>query len=339
MLTAVEVATILAGVGLVVVFGDDRSDGCGVDTFAVWCFVKRHGFYRCNLYERDLKDRDITSKYLELPQKEWERERERKMHGMWLYLKENVKCGSKHTDVLCSSEKCSHKLSFTPLQKNLAPDSQLVHPIRELIYRKNYCQTCLCELEIGDPSRKIVEIIFQKASLDHSKSTTRIRSIIKVKNSAQTLDSFEKYRDKVKMTADHRCTKNPRNIVDGNEQLRFYGTTMACRRGKSKQVSELCKNPNCRVCRILQSNFRIDYTTNNGIRLSSNSDDFRENVMKNTERTVIVCRIIAGNMSISNGDESNVCNSTGNEKGYNSSGNVIVWDPSAVLPCFVIVFT
>ncbi|KAF4349877.1 hypothetical protein F8388_008724 [Cannabis sativa] len=260
------------------------------------------------------------------------------MHGMWLYLKENVKCG-KHTDVLCSSEKCSNKHSFTPLNKNLVPDSQLVHPIRELIYRKNYSQTRLYELEIGDPSRKIVEIIFQKASLDHSKSTTRIKSILKVKNSTQTLDSFEKYRDKVKMIADHRCTKNPRNIVDGNEQLRFYGTTMSCRRERSKRVSELCKNPNCRVCRILQSNFHIDYTTNNGIHLSSSSDEFREKVMKNTERAVIVCRIIAGNESISNDDESTVCNSTGNEKGYNRSGNAIVWNPSAVLPCFVIVFT
>lgn len=196
-------------------------------------------------------------------------------------------------------------------------------------------------MEIGDPSRKVVEIIFQKASLDPLRSTSRIKSILKVKNSIQTFERFEKYREKVKMTVDDRCMKNPRKMVDGNEQLRFYGTTMACRKEKSRRVSELCKIPTCRACRILQSNFGIEYTLNNGIRLSSSSEDFSENAipvkkMKNMERAVIVCRTIAGSLSSM---EYNGYDSTGNEKGYNNSGNVTVWNPSAVLPCFVIVFT
>lgn len=180
----------------------------------------------------------------------------------------------------------------------------------------------LSELEIDNPSRKIIEMIFQKASLDSSRSTSRIKSVLKVKNSIQTFEAFVKYREKVKMTADNRCTKNPRNKVDGNEQLQFYGTTIACRREKSKRVSELCKNPTCRVCRILQSNFGIEYTLSNGIRFSSSSEDFSENAipfkkMKNMERAVTVCSTIVGSMSsISN--EYNAYDSIVNDKGDNS---------------------
>ncbi|PON94106.1 Poly(ADP-ribose) polymerase, catalytic domain containing protein [Trema orientale] len=270
------------------------------------------------------------------------------MHALWLYLKDNVKCGGKLSEVLGRPERCRNKHNSTSAESNLVLDYQLAHPIatpiRELIHRQNYSRTRLYELEIGDASRKVVEIIFRKALMGPSRSTRRIKSVIKVQNSMQTLERFENYREKVKTAADSRCMKHARCTVDGNELLRFYGTTMACRREKSKRVvSELCKNPTCRVCRILQSNFRIECTLNNGIQMSSSSEDFSEvaipiTKMKNMERAVIVCRTIAGSMRSSN-EEYNAYDSIRREKGYDNSRNVTVWDPSALLPCFVIVFT
>lgn len=197
-------------------------------------------------------------------------------------------------------------------------------------------------MEIGDPSRKIIEIIFKKASMDPARpASSRIKSVLRVKNSIQTHKRFEKHREKVKTMAYEGYRKHPRSMVDGNELLKFYGTTMACRSQRSKRVSELCKNPTCRVCRTLQSHFGIEHALSVGIQLSSSSEDFSENAipftkMKNMERAVIVCRTIAGSLVNVNNGECNEYDSIGNQN-YNS-GNVIVCSPSAVLPCFVIVF-
>lgn len=66
---------------------------------------------------------------------------------MWLYLKDNAKCGSKLSDVLVRPAKCSNKQNFTSEEKNLVLDCQLVHPIatpiRQLIYQQSYSQTRL----------------------------------------------------------------------------------------------------------------------------------------------------------------------------------------------------
>ena len=200
------------------------------------------------------------------------------------------------------------------------------------------------ELDVGNPSRKIVEIIFQKASMDPSRlASNRIKSVLKVKNSIQTLERFEKYRERVKTAAYDRYMKNPRSMVDGNELLKFYGTTMACRSQRSNRVSALCKNPPCRVCRLLQSHFGMEHALTIGVQMSSSSEDFSENVipimkMKSTERAVMVCRTIAGNLVSVNNGGCDEYDSFGNQKPNYNSGNVIMCNPGAVLPCFVIVF-
>lgn len=69
------------------------------------------------------------------------------MNAMWLYLKENVNCGSKLSDVLGRPEKCSNKHNLTSAEKDPVLDCQLVHPIatpiREMILRQSYSQTRL----------------------------------------------------------------------------------------------------------------------------------------------------------------------------------------------------
>lgn len=157
-------------------------------------------------------------------------------------------------------------------------------------------------------------------------------------NTVDILEKFEKYRETVKRRSfEHKYNNNmhPRSIVDGNELLQFHVTTMTCYSGKKKIISEICKDPSCCVCRLLQSGFR---NSRDGIQLSTSSDAPCERASrfsnrKNVKRAVIVCRIIAGR--VVNKDNINL----GEEYDSVASGLqcLIVKDSSAVLPFFIIV--
>lgn len=173
-----------------------------------------------------------------------------------------------------------------------------------------------------------------------SKPSRKIKRVLKVKNSVEILERFEKYREKVKNRAYEQCKTNPRNSVDGNELLRFYGTVMTCSEW-SAQVSELCKDPFCRLCRIIQSNFDTEHLKKNGIRLSTSSEVLCDHMValtkvKNMKRAVIVCRTVAGRVANLVDGAYEDCDSFTT---YSNIQDLIVKTPSAVLPCFVIVFT
>ena len=223
-------------------------------------------------------------------------------------------------------------------------------PLAQYILLNNYLvlTTTICcrypGIRMGDPSRKIVETIFQRALKDPSKPSRKIKRVLKVKNSVETLESFEKYREKVKKKAydeSEQRERHPRSTVDGNELLRFYGTVMTCGK-RPAQVSELCRDPFCRVCRTIQSNFDTQHLKKNGIRLSANSEELCDTMVawsNKVKRAVIVCRTIAGRVgNVVDGGAYEECDSF--KSGLHSNiGDLIVKTPSAVLPCFVIVFT
>ena len=94
-----------------------------------------------------------------------------------------------------------------------------------------------------------------------------------LKRSSQNV--FE-YREKVMKKAYEQHKRHPRSMVDGNELILFYGTTIACCSRKPKQVSELCKDPSCRACRIIHSRFNMEFTRKNGIRMSTSSEEVSE---------------------------------------------------------------
>ncbi|CAK7324544.1 unnamed protein product [Dovyalis caffra] len=173
------------------------------------------------------------------------------------------------------------------------------------------------ELNIGDPARNILQMIFQNASRNPSKSSHMIKRVLKVKNSEDVLESYEEYREMVKNHSYEQRKRHPRSIVDGNELLRFYGPTMSCCSKESKRVSELCRDPACRICRVIQCNFDTECTKNYGIRLSTISDEFGDNIIafsKKMERAVIVCRIIAGTVTDKvDGIHEEECDSNGRE--------------------------
>ena len=176
--------------------------------------------------------------------------------------------------------------------------------------------------------------------MNPAKPSGKIKSVLRVKNSIETLERFEKYREKVKKVAKERYMRNPRSTVDGNELMRFYCTTMACCNGESRRVPELCNGPNCRVCMLMKSNFDTEYILESGIQLSTSSENtIAVTRATKAKRAVIVCRTIAGSIVNVDDQEYDEYDALGNRNLPSTTTEyLLVQNPSAVLPCFVIVF-
>ncbi|PIA58158.1 hypothetical protein AQUCO_00500233v1 [Aquilegia coerulea] len=243
------------------------------------------------------------------------------MYSIWLYLKERAKCTGKISDVRLGKKKKNHTV----------------------LGRKNTRRRHLLNLHIGDPSRNIIEIIFRTSSTRHSKNNRKIERVFKVKNPINSLGDFEEYRESVKKKAYDRNIEHLRIVVDGNELLLFYNTTMSCCSCKLKKMSELCHNLDCGVCRIIESGFETKEMKRNGIQLSANSDTCSNQVVvtneKDVKKAAVVCRVIAGR--VANTVE------VGSGEGFDSfstrelcsmSEHLYVNNPHAILPCFVILW-
>ncbi|WJX64889.1 hypothetical protein P8452_49616 [Trifolium repens] len=263
------------------------------------------------------------------------------MQALWLSLKDNVKCGNKLTDVIIrmppkfgkGSSYVSEKEDKFNNEEEEEEDNVpfMKTPARLAFSMPNNKQARLYELGIGDPSRKIVEMIFQKAWMNTSKPLRKVRTVLRVRYSQEVLERFENYREKVKK----QYPRHPRSTVDGNELLRFFVTTMRC--FPVKKVHDLCKDPLCRFCQIIQFNFNAEKEE---IQLSN-----RKSVnarVKNVKRVSIVCRIIAGtavNEVDGKYEEEFENDSTKLGEMQFSLEKFVVKNPSSILPCFVIIFS
>lgn len=172
----------------------------------------------------------------------------------------------------------------------------------------------------------------------------KIRKVFRVKNSPEVIEKFEKYRDLMKQKALETGNKQqPRSLVDGNELLCFYVTTMTCHSRQSKLFSGLCECSDCNLCRIICSSFDIKYTAMSGIQLCISSEALRESITavskgNNSKRAVIICRIIAGRIKGKNDRTNEDYDSIKNYRGFCfKSEHLLVKNPNAVLPCFVLV--
>ncbi|KAH7844118.1 hypothetical protein Vadar_024544 [Vaccinium darrowii] len=275
---------------------------------------------------------------------------------MWVSWKEKANCTSKLIGIRLPEKLRKERREI--FGKGNSP-GEIVHPMEEereyeVIFRQNhlhnpyYVPSCTqIELDTSDPSRKIIEMIFQAASTYPSQQCRKTKKVFRVNNSAETVERFERYREVVKTRAREQHKRHLRSTVDGNELLQFYGTTMNCFRGRKPRTvpRAACKDLTCRVCRLIQSGFNTAYTRKNGIQLSTSSEELSEDMIKlikgrNVTRAVIVCRMIAGTVV-------NAVNARSRHEEYDSikvqgdhskSDHLIVQDPSAVLPCFVVIF-
>ncbi|EOA16658.1 hypothetical protein CARUB_v10004841mg [Capsella rubella] len=208
------------------------------------------------------------------------------------------------------------------------------------------------ELMEGDSSRKIVEIICRTSWLKTENQGGRIDRILKVHNMQKTLARFEEYRDTVKIRASKLQKKHPRCIADGNELLRFHGTTVACALGINGSTS-LCSSEKCCVCRIIRNGFSAKREMNNGIGVftASTSERAFESIVigdgggGGDRKALIVCRVIAGrvhrpveNLEEMSGLLLNGFDSLAGKVGlYTHVEELYLLNSRALLPCFVLI--
>ncbi|KAJ8437876.1 hypothetical protein Cgig2_031392 [Carnegiea gigantea] len=225
------------------------------------------------------------------------------------------------------------------------------------------CDKCVSEVQEGDPSGKIIEMIV-KAGWTNSDKCLCIESILKVHNPQTRLAQFEEYREMVKIRAhrllEEHSRKHSRCLADGNELRRFYSTTVACPLGRSGILS-FCSMRECNLCCVLRHRFSsrkgLDqsvlgvFTSSTGERaykgLEMDNGGEARDKDKGPRKALIVCRVIAGrvhkpmmeNLQVMNLRRRLRFDSLAGKVGSNGSyvEELYLLNPTALLPCFVII--
>lgn len=208
----------------------------------------------------------------------------------------------------------------------------------------------MTELVEGDSSRKIVEIICRTGWLkSENQGGNRIERVLKVHNMQKTLARFEEYRETVKIKASKLPKKHPRCLADGNELLRFHGTTVACPLGLDGS-SSLCTSDRCCVCRIVRHGFSVKKELKGGIGVFTTSTSGRafESIDMAEDdpavrKALIVCRVIAGRVHRPLENIQEMAGQTGFDSLagkvglYSHIEELYLLNPRALLPCFVVI--
>ncbi|CAA0816240.1 zinc finger protein-related [Striga hermonthica] len=205
------------------------------------------------------------------------------------------------------------------------------------------------ELVEGDSSRKIVEIICRSSWLKPDNPCVKIDRVLKVHNTQKTLIRFEEYRESVKSKAGKLPKKHPRCLADGNELLRFYGTTISCPLGTNGS-SSLCTSEKCSVCRVIRNGFSGKMELKHGVGVFTTSTSTRafesiESVEdgRAVRKALIVCRVVAGRVHRPMENVREMAGQTGFDSlagkvgAYSNIEELYLLDPKALLPCFVVI--
>ncbi|CAN0854742.1 hypothetical protein LINGRAHAP2_LOCUS5997 [Linum grandiflorum] len=228
------------------------------------------------------------------------------------------------------------------------------------------------ELRDGDSGNNIVRIIFRAGWNNSSSSpppkSPEIHRVLKIHNSPKILTRFEEYREFVKSKASKISPRDERCIADGNELLRFHCATFVCDLGLNGgggcggggwQSSSLCNQQYCSVCGIIKSGFspKMDgistLSTSRRAHAAIPAEIEEEFKFMNIKRAMLVCRVIAGRvgceMEEADKERPGFDSLVGRGRGSTGGGGVhqgnmddeelLVFNPKAVLPCFVIVYT
>lgn len=205
------------------------------------------------------------------------------------------------------------------------------------------------ELVEGDSSRKIVEIICRASWIKSENQCGRIERVLKVHNMQKTIARFEEYREMVKIKASKLPKKHPRCIADGNELLRFHGTTVSCSLGLNES-SSLCVSEKCCVCMIIRHGFSAKKEGEGGIGVFTTSTSARafESIEipeddTTLRKALIVCRVIAGRVHRPLENIEEMVGQTGFDSLagkfglYSNIEELYLLNPRAFLPCFVVI--
>jgi hypothetical protein len=183
---------------------------------------------------------------------------------------------------------------------------------------------------------------------DESKAILQIEYILKVQNMQETYASFEEFREFTKINAEKLQIKHPRCLVDGNEMLRFHGTTIACSLGINGS-SNPCTLDQCGLCQILRLGFSANQKFQDTIGVFTSStcgkaiDSIKSFNKPFMRKCVIVCRVIAGriNNPLQEIQEMSYSGYDSLVKNINCQLDIeelIILNPRGVLPCFVVMY-
>lgn len=222
----------------------------------------------------------------------------------------------------------------------------------QLLEQHHATRHAVSELIGEDSGRNIVQIIFQTGW--PAAKSLRVLRILKIHHGPRTLSRFEEYRESVKTRAARASRRrDERCVADGNELLRFHCSTFTCDLGQDGN-SSICNQQYCNVCGIIKSGFskKLDgiSTLSSGWKAHGTlPDDLVEEFgFMHVKRAMLVCRVIAGRVG-SEADDVDKEEGGGFDSvvGQGGSGaltrlddeDLLVFNPRAVLPCFVIVYT
>ncbi|CAM0955830.1 unnamed protein product [Alopecurus aequalis] len=212
-----------------------------------------------------------------------------------------------------------------------------------------------------DTSRNIIGIIFQSSWLKKQSPVCTVDRILKVHNAPAVLARFEAYRDAVKAkalaTLPSGAGAGARCNADGNELLRFHCGPLACSLG-ADGATHLCDAAACAACGIIRDGFRV-VVPGAGVRTMATSGRAHDAVEGGEDsgerRAMLVCRVIAGRVKRAaaapcqgtaetetetaaeetEGEYDSVAGTAGL---YSSLDELEVFNPKAILPCFVVVY-
>lgn len=195
----------------------------------------------------------------------------------------------------------------------------------------------------------IVRIIFKMGWPEKKATTPTIHRILKIHNAPKVVARFEEHRESVKSKAaaaakiKNILIRDERCAADGNELLRFYCTTFIC-----GLDSTICSHQFCSACGIIRYGFsqKLDGIPTLPTSWKAHAavpDDIEEEFsFMHVKRALLVCRVIAGRV----GSDPGLAD--GSDHGFDSlvgpggggfGDELLVFNPRAVLPCFVIVYT
>ncbi|KAK7305372.1 hypothetical protein VNO77_43277 [Canavalia gladiata] len=244
---------------------------------------------------------------------------------------------------------------FFPLRNDIFPCTACGEIFQKphLLEQHQFTKHAVSELSGSDPGNNIVRIIF-KSGWPETKAFPRITRILKIHNSPKILSKFEEYRETVKSKAARHVTRrrDERCIADGNELMRFHCSTFLCDLGQNGD-SSICSQQFCNICGIIKSGFspKLDgistLSTSWRAHVSIPDDVEREFRFMNVKRAMLVCRVIAGRIG---SDSDEVDKEDGGFDSLMARGEsgvytrldeeeLLVFNPRAVLPCFVIVYS
>ncbi|MBA0594549.1 uncharacterized protein LOC105769626 [Gossypium raimondii] len=257
----------------------------------------------------------------------------------------------------CPESGISSDYPFFPLRNDIFPCTACgeIFQKSHLLEQHQATKHAVSELVDGDSGNNIVRIIFKTGWTDKVKSP-EIHRILKIHNSPKILTKFEEYREVVKAKAARNGAmgrRDERCIADGNELLRFNCSTFTCDLGLNGS-SSICNQQYCSICGIIKSGFspKMDgistLSTSWRAHMAIPEDVEEEFKFMNVKRAMLVCRVVAGRVG-SEGEEidkedggfDSVIGRGGGSGAYTKldEEELLVFNPRAVLPCFVIVYT